>query len=246
MDNTSQEQKEEKGARLQKGFRILKIALFITIVAGIPIVLFVRYPDFGQIITDREAFAEFLAANEGQNIIIYMLIVIVVTITGLPIGQVINFAGVFIFGAPLAFLLSICATSIGTLAAFTIAKYLGKEFVLMIFKEKNVEKFSKMMNTSKAYIVIVIIFMIPGFPKDAFTYAAGLSNTRTLPFVLTATVARSPAMLATMFFAYFIQHGNLIGVEIVVAVVGFFLIFAIIRRKKLFAYLESLHEKVTS
>lgn len=235
---------EEKGARVQKGFKALKIILFIAIIAGIPAMLFIRYPDFGAIITDRDAFAAFLAANEDQNTIIYMLIVIVITIIGIPIGQVINFAGVFIFGAPLTFLLSICATAIGTLAAFTIARYLGKEFVIMIFKEKNVEKFTKMMDTSKAYIVIVIIYMIPGFPKDAFTYAAGLSNIRTLPFVLTAVVARSPAMLATMFFAHFILGGNFIGVAVVVAIVGFFLVFALINRKKLFGYLENLHEKV--
>jgi len=236
--------KEEKGAKLQKGFKYLKIAAFIAIIAGIPIMLFLRYPDFGHILTDRDALGAFLAQNEGENIIIYLVIQIVTVIIGLPIGQVINFAGVLVFGAPLAFLLSIGGTAVGTFTAFNIARFLGKEFVIMIFKEKNVAKFTQMMDTSKAYIVIVLVYLIPGFPKDIFTYVAGLSTLRALPFTLTAIVARIPAMLGTMFFGHFVRQGDLIGAGVVAAIVAAFLIVIVINRKKVFAYIETLHERV--
>jgi len=237
---------EKKGARLQKGYKYIKIAAFIAIIAGIPIMLFLRYPDIGHILTDRDALSDFLAANEGQNIILYFIIQIVTVVIGLPIGQVINFAGGLVFGAPLAYLLSISGTFIGTFIAFNVARYLGKEFVTLIFKEKNVEKFTKMMSTGKAYVVVVLIYLIPGFPKDIFTYAAGLSNLKALPFTLTAIIARSPAILATLIFADFLRAGNYVGVGIVVAVVAAFLVFIVIRRKQVFAYLESLHDKITS
>ncbi|MCL1896192.1 MAG: VTT domain-containing protein [Clostridiales bacterium] len=244
MENNEQTRNTEKGARIQKGVRFLKIAVFIAIIAGIPLTIFLRYPDFGHILTDRDALSAFLAENEGQNAIIYFVIVVLTVVIGLPIGQVINFAGVFIFGAPITFALSIGGTFVGTFIAFNIARYLGKEFVIMIFKEKNVEKFTKMLDTSKAYVVIIFIYLIPGFPKDIFTYAAGLSSLRSLPFTLTAVAARSPAMLATMLFAHFISVGNYIGVGAVFAVVAAFLIFVLVRRKQLFAYLEGLHEKL--
>ena len=230
---------------MNKAVKYLKIAVFIAIIAGIPLTIFLRYPDFGHILTDRDALSEFLAENAGQNAIIYFAIVVVTVMIGLPIGQVINFAGVFVFGAPLTFALSICGTAVGTFVAFNIARYLGKEFVTMIFKEKNVEKFTQMLDTSRAYVVIILIYLIPGFPKDIFTYAAGLSSLRPLPFTLTAVAARSPAMLATMLFAHFISTGNYIGVGAVIIVVAFFLIFILLRRKQVFAYIESLHEKIT-
>ena len=236
--------KEEKSIKAQKLLRLLKIAIFIAIIAGIPLALFIIYPDFGSIITDRDAFAEFLAANEKQAGIIYILIVVVIAIIGVPIGQVINFAGVFVFGAPLTYLLTLIGTFIGTFIAFNIARYLGKEFVTMIFKEKNVEKFTKMLDTSKAYVVIVLIYLIPGFPKDAFTYAAGLSSLRALPFVLTALIARSPGMLGTMLFAHFISISNWVGVGIVVGIVAAFLVFVLLRHKRIFAYIENLHGKL--
>jgi len=235
--------KEEQGARLQSGFKYLKIAVFIAIIVGIPLAIFLKYPDFGHIITDRDALSAFLESNKDQNSIIYFVIVILTVTIGLPIGQIINFAGGLVFGAPFAFALSIGGTAIGTFIAFNIARYLGKEFVVMIFKEKNVAKFTQMMNTSKAYVAVVLIYLIPGFPKDIFTYAAGLSNLRAVPFTLTAAIARSPAMLATLLFADFIREGNYIGVGIVVGVVAAFLVFVLIKRKQVFAYLESLHEK---
>ena len=243
MDENEQTRKIEKGARVQKAVKYLKIAVFIAIIAGIPLTIFLKYPNFGQLLTDRDALSEFLAANEGQNAAIYLVIVILTVVIGLPIGQVINFAGVFVFGAPITFALSIGGTAVGTFIAFNIARYLGKEFVIMVFKEKNVEKFTKMLDTSKAYIVIIFIYLIPGFPKDIFTYAAGLSSLRSLPFTLTAVAARSPAMLATMFFAHFISEGNFFGVGIVFAVVAAFLIFVLVKRKRLFTYIEGLHER---
>ena len=231
---------------LQKGFKIIKIAAFIAIIVGIPVMIFLRYPDIGHIFTDRDALAALLEENEGENAIIYLIIQIVTVVIGLPIGQVINFAGGYVFGILIAYLLSIGGTAAGTFTAFNIARYLGKEFVVAIFKEKNVDKFTQMMSTSKAYVVVVLIYLIPGFPKDIFTYAAGLSTLRAIPFTLTAIVARSPAMLATLLFAGFLREGNYIGVGIVVAVVAAFLVFIAIRRKQVFAYLESLHGKITN
>jgi len=236
---------EEKGVRLQKGFKYIKIAAFIAIIAGIPIMLFVRYPDIGHIFTDREALSAFLQANEGQNVILYLIVQIVTVVIGLPIGQVINFAGGLVFGAPFAYLLSICGTFAGTFIAFNVARHLGKEFVIMIFKEKNVAKFTSMMDTGKAYVVVVLIYLIPGFPKDIFTYAAGLSSLRAIPFTLTAVIARSPAIIATLLFADFLREGNYIGLAVVVAVVAAFLVFILLRRKQFFAYLENLHNKMT-
>ena len=233
-----------KGNRIGKGLKYLKIAIFLAIVAGIPLTVFLRYPEFGRILTDRDALGAFLAENGNQSMVLYFVIVAITVAFGLPIGQVINFAGVFVFGAPLTFLLSIAGTAIGTFAAFNIARYLGREFVVMIVGEKNAEKFTQMMDTGKAYIVAVLIYMIPGFPKDIFTYVAGLSSVRSLPFTATAVIARSPAMLATMFFAHFIRVGNIIGVVAVFVIVATLLIIILIKRKRIFSYIENLHEKI--
>ena len=223
----------------------IKIIVFLAIIVGIPLIIFLQYPDFMHIITDREALSQFLAENEGQNTIIYFLIEVVTVTIGLPIGQVINFAGGFIFGAPFAYLLSIGGTAVGTFIAFNIARYFGKEFVVLLFKEKNVDKFVAMMNTSKAYVVIILIYLIPGFPKDLFTYAAGLTSLRALPFVLTSIIARTPGMLGTLLFADFLREGNYVGVAIVVAIIAAFLVFVVIKRKQVFSYLENIHGKIT-
>jgi len=227
----------------RNGFKYIKIIIFIMIIVGVPLTVFLRYPDFGHILTNRDALSAFLAENGKQGSAIYIAIVIVTVVIGLPIGQVINFAGGFIFGAALAYVLSIGGTIAGTLVAVLIARHLGREFVVMVFREKNVERFTRMMDTGKAYVVIILIYLIPGFPKDMFTYAAGLAHIRVLPFTLTAAIARSPGMLATLLLAGFIRTGNMYGVFTVIAAVAAFLIFVLIKRKRIFAYIESLHRR---
>jgi uncharacterized membrane protein YdjX (TVP38/TMEM64 family) len=238
--------KEEKNVRVSKVLKYLKIAIFLGIIAGVPLTIFIKYPDFGRILTNRDALGEFLAANESQNIIIYITIVILVAITGLPIGQVVNFTGGLIFGISMGFGLSIGATAAAMFIAFHIAKIFGKELVLLIFKEKNVDKFVELMDSGKGYTAIILVYLIPGFPKDAFTYAAGLTRMRALPFTFTAAVARSPGMLATLLFAGFLREGNFVGVGIVVAVIAAFLVFVLIKRKSIFAYIENLHARIRS
>ena len=226
-----------------KIYKYIKISIFIAIIAGLVLFIVIKYPDFFHIITDRDAFSAFLSENKDQNSILYFLIVLVTVVLGFPVGQAINFVGGYVFGVALAYGLSIAGTAIGTFITFNIARHFGRDFVVMLFKEKNVEKFVKMMDTGKAFVVTVLIYLIPGLPKDLFTYAAGLTSIRSVPFVLTAAAARSPGMLATLLFAAFLRDGNYIGVAAVVAIVAAFLVFAAIKRKKLFAYLESLHEK---
>ena len=234
---------EQKSRKVVKALKYLKIAAFIAIIGGLVLFIALRYPDFFHVITDREAFSAFLAENQDQNALLYFLIVLVTVVLGFPAGQAINFVGGYVFGIALAYGLSIAGTALGTLVTFNLARHFGRDFVAMLFREKNVEKFVKMMDTSRAFVVIVLIYLIPGFPKDLFTYAAGLTSIRAIPFVLTAAAARSPGMLATLLFAAFLRNTNYIGMAAVVAIVAAFLVLVVIKRKKLFAYLETLHEK---
>ncbi|MDR3365177.1 MAG: VTT domain-containing protein [Clostridiales Family XIII bacterium] len=226
-----------------KNIKYIKIAVFVAIIAGMPLLVIFKYPEFGTILTNREALSGFLAAHEDQGAIIFFAIQVVQVILGVLPASIIQFAGGFIFGVPLAFALSLGGTAAGAFIAFNFSRHLGKDFVVMIVKEKNVNKFVEMMETSRAYIVIILVFLIPGIPKDVFTYAAGLTKLRALPFVLTATAARSPAMLATLLFAGFLREGNYIGVGAIAAIVGAVIALAFFKRKRIFAYIESFRKR---
>ncbi|MDR3305214.1 MAG: VTT domain-containing protein [Clostridiales Family XIII bacterium] len=235
---------EKKGRALRTLFSVIKVAILLAIVVGIPLYCYLTIPGVGEIFTSREALDEFLIAHKHTNLFIYLGIQALQVVISVIPGQVVQFAGGYVFGAPLAFLLTFLGVTAGTLAAFLLAKYLGRDIVMVLFKEKRVGRFVEMMNTKRAYAVIILVYLIPGIPKDVFTYAAGLTNLRALPFVLTSVVARSPAMLATLLFGSFLRDGNHAGMVIVAVVVGLLLALSFFKRKKLFAFIGGLHEKI--
>ena len=52
-----------------------------------------------------------------------------------------------------------------------------------------------------------ILFLIPGTPKDLFTYLAGLTKIRLLPWIVLTSIARIPSIITSTI------SGNALGIE---------------------------------
>lgn len=238
--SNSEIEKKQKAEKVQKALSIVKIAVLLFIIVGIPLIIYVNNPDVIHLFTDRNAMNDFLSAHQGKGIIIFVGIQIFQVVVSVIPGQIIQMAAGFVFGGLKAYLFAIGGVFVGTFIAFNLSKYLGKDAIMLIFKEKNVTKFIDMMSSKKAYVAIILIYLIPGLPKDVFTYAAGLSNFKALPFVITSVIARSPAMIGSLAFGAMFRDQNYVGMVILCVAVGILLIVAFIKRKALFALLENV------
>ena len=77
---------------------------------------------------------------------------------------------------------------------------LGKKFVYDFCDEKKVEKIenSKLFqNPKKIEFIMLILFLIPGTPKDLLVYVAGLLPIKPLKFILISTFARFPSVITS-------------------------------------------------
>ena len=81
---------------------------------------------------------------------------------------------------------------------FYLARLLGKDAMHLIFGEERIGKFIHHLNSKRAFAIILVLFLIPGFPKDLITYAAGVSEVKMKPFLLLSLVGRTPAMMGTV------------------------------------------------
>ena len=57
------------------------------------------------------------------------------------------------------------------------------------------EKFRKFEKTGKLNIIVFILFLIPGLPKDVFTYLVPLTDMRMRTFLLLSNVGRIPGIV---------------------------------------------------
>ncbi len=112
------------------------------------------------------------------------------------------------WGGLLFITISVC---IITTAIFFLVRKLGRRFVYDICNEEKVKKIenSKLFkNPKKIEWIMIILFMIPGTPKDLLVYIAGLLPIKPLRFILISTFARLPSVVSSTFAGHTLMRGD--------------------------------------
>lgn len=119
---------------------------------------------------------------------------------------------------------------ITTVLIYVLVKKNGKNFICEFFSKEQVEKIenSKLFQDEKKIeMVMILLFLIPGTPKDLFVYIGGLLPIKSSRFIAIATLLRFPSIISST-----IAGNNLLGgkwqVSILAYVITFLITFLII------------------
>ena len=184
-----------------KIFKIIIMILVIALLIGITIYLFPVIKN--------------LSTSEGQmefkNKVNKSGFLGMLTLFGLQVAQIFLF---ILPGEPLEILAGMCYGGIGatifiTVSVFIIAtviffivRKLGRKFVYDFCSEEKVKKIenSKLFkNAKKIESIMLILFIIPGTPKDLLVYIAGLLPIKPFRFIMISTFARLPSVVSSTF-----------------------------------------------
>ena len=227
----------------KKIIAILKLILLIIIIVGIPAFLYFR---FGSDVFSKDTAGRVVEYLKQNRRIAFLLIiglqVIQVVICFLP-GQPIQFAASYMFGVGKGFLLSLIGAVIGTTISFFLAKVLGSDAMHLFFGEEKVKEYQRRLDSGRGLLLAFLIYLVPGIPKDLVSYAAGISEMRFRPFLLAATVGRSPAMLGSLLLGHFFGQQNYRAIAILSAMITVIFLICIIKRKSLIAFLDRIELK---
>jgi uncharacterized membrane protein YdjX (TVP38/TMEM64 family) len=109
-------------------------------------------------------------------------------------GELTGFVGGLLFGKVAGTFYSTIGLTLGSLAAFGIARRFGASFVHKIVKKEYIDRFDYFV-THRGLYVAFILFLVPGFPKDSLCYLLGLTRLRFLDFLLMNLFGRLPGTL---------------------------------------------------
>ena len=147
------------------------------------------------------------------------------------------------FGIAKGYLISIAGAVIGAFIAFYISRFLGKDAVCTLFGREKIEDYRRKLNSGRGLMAVLLIYLIPGIPKDLTAYAAGISDMRIRPFLLVSTIGRSPAMLGSLLIGHFFSRGNYRAVAVLAVITVILLIIFFIKRNDMIALLDSIEKK---
>lgn len=227
--NNIQAAVDEEQCRLKaKQKRKVQIITLVTLVTVIAIATALSIPMIKALSSKKglKALEKTLDGYSGPvGIIVFTAIqALQVIIAVIPPVQVV---GGLLFGWFFGGLLSFLGTLLGTLAIFAIVKKFGRPVVEAFVDEKNLTKFRFLQNEQKLTTVLMILYIIPGIPKDVISYLVPLTPISKKDFFTYVMPCRLPAIMLSTIMGSNMKQGNfktvivLVGVGFIAAIFGF-------------------------
>lgn len=185
----------------------LKISLLVILIAAIAGVMLSPLREHMNLHDVRLAVDATEAVWYGP--ILFVLAFAVGSVLFVPATLFIIAAGL-VWGWKLGVLYALTGGTLGAVASFAIAKYLGGG-VIARFGERGRQVAAKLDHAG--FRTLLILRLIPLWPFPVFNYAAGLANVRYRDFIASTLIGLSPAMLVMTYSADALVSGTLSGGE---------------------------------
>ena len=199
-----------KKSKKIKFFKMVLMGMVIVLFIGIILYLFPVIKDLSTV-EGQVAFKQ--RVNESGFLGMLMLF-------GLQVAQVFL---IVLPGEPIEILAGMCYGTIGgyifitvsvaiiTTIIFYLVRIYGRKFVYEFCNKEKIDKIEKskiFKNPKKIEYIMIILFIIPGTPKDLLLYIAGLLPINPLRFILISTFVRFPSVISSTIAGENIALGN--------------------------------------
>lgn len=197
-----QEQPEEKQRAMRRG--IFGIVAFL-VATGV-LALLVGRPLL-QFIDDPEQFRGWVDTHGfwGRAAFVGMMFTQVV-LAMLP-GEPLEIAAGYAFGFWEGTFLCMLGITLASLVVFLFVRRYGVRVVRVFFSEEQIASVRFLQDPGRLTLLTVILFLIPGTPKDVMTYCVGLTQMKLSTWMLIASLARIPSIVTSTI------GGNALGLQ---------------------------------
>jgi uncharacterized membrane protein YdjX (TVP38/TMEM64 family) len=150
--------------------------------------------NFYDLLHNKHQLKRFIFSYGIYSPLIYISIQIIQVVFAPIPGGAIEFLGGYLFGVKIGFLYSMIGLILGSLIAFMLGRIFEK-LAIEKFVSENIRKKFDYLVGHEGVILSFLLFLIPGFPKDALCYILGLTPMHVVVFLVISTIGRIPGTL---------------------------------------------------
>ena len=195
-----------------------------------------------RLLADRDRIEQLVTAfGDGAPLAFMGIQILQVIIAPVP-GEATGFIGGYLFGSLKGFLYSTVALSLGSWINFGIGRFLGKRYVRGWIPDPTLQRFDHLAKR-QGVIVMFILFVFPGFPKDYLCLFLGITAIPLKVFLIIASVGRMPGTLLLSLQGDFLFKKNYVVFAVVFAVTALVAFLTIRFRDAIYRRLEKLNGK---
>ena len=219
--------KKELTKKQQKTLAVIAVVLLIIVMVS----LFVLVG--GPMIrcaSDPEGFRLWVESHGVLGPILYMGMVFLQVIVAIIPGEPVELVGGYAFGMLEGTILCLAASAAGSIVVFLLVRRFGVKLVEVFFPIEKIRSLKFLKSSPARLILFLIIFMMPGTPKDLLSYFAGLTDMKFGVWLLICSLGRIPSIVTSTI------GGDALGTEKYIFAVIVFAITLLISGTGLYVY----------
>ncbi len=226
----------------------LKVSLILVLIvfcfAGFwfRIPIWEKITDLYRLFSDREQIRLLISSFGTSAPPVFMLIQILQVIFAPVPGEATGFIGGYLFGTLPGFIYSSIGLTVGSWLNFMIGRFLGERYVRKRIPAHQFQKIDGMVKR-QGIIVLFILFLFPGFPKDYLCLALGVSTLPVKIFILLAGIGRMPGTFALSLQGAFLYEQNYVQLGILIGACLLLVLLCYMYREKIYLWVEKIENK---
>ena len=182
---------------IQKKLRIAGAVFFAAAVLAVTVILTLWVMSLSDP-AKLAAFQDRLSSiGIGGWLVLFAIQYLQIVIAVIPGGPIQLLAGA-IFGLWGGLGICLGGAVAASITIFYLVGRYGQKAVAIFVKKSEIERFKFLQDENKLEKLAIILFFIPGLPKDALTYLFALTKMKMHRFIFVTTIARSPAVITSL------------------------------------------------
>lgn len=160
-------------------------------------------------VSDTQSFNAWLAQYKSMSAVVFVLIRAFQTVIKIIPAEPLEIAAGYAFGTFGGLLFCSLGTFLGSLAIVMLAKRFGGAFVKAFVNEEQFEKLSIVRDVKNQNLFLWIFYLIPGTPKDIFTYIVSSTDISLVRFFAITIIARIPSIITSTVCGSQLKQNNI-------------------------------------
>ncbi|MDR0500171.1 MAG: TVP38/TMEM64 family protein [Coriobacteriales bacterium] len=222
--------------------KFIGLLLFFVLLA---VIGWAIWPYFAQLGSD-EGRMQLIASIQDAGILGVLVCLglqfVQIVIAFIP-GEVTQLAIGAIYGPIGGTLVTALGALISSAFVFFVVRRLGAPFVHSMIGKKHEGILKYFQDSKQLDVIVFILFLIPGLPKDIFTYLVPITDMRATNFLILSTLGRLPAIAASAFIGNAAIQGDYTSAIIVSIVAGGLGILGIVFNGRIMQFVDNIQKR---
>lgn len=177
--------------------RIISITILVALILASVVVFLMVGKPLIQFVSDSDRLRAWVAENWLGSRLAYIGMVVFQIVVAIIPGEPFEIAAGYAFGALEGTIICVLGSTIGGTLVFLLVKKFGVKLVEVFIPIEKIQSLKFLKDHKKRDIIVFLLFFIPGTPKDALSYFAGLTDMDVKTWLIITTIAKIPSIVTS-------------------------------------------------